>query len=171
MVESMTNKLGPLGLLASGVDKRTVDAIAKIEAFDLKRVRMSFIAEHPDQSPEVRLIERELKRFLSLGILIKSPKYETFVPSKVVDDLWHVFILHTRYYRDFCDAYLGGYVDHNPPEEGGRKQGLAMYAGELFGYTKEQLTAQYGHLPPAVWGITSRCDKPAPCVSWPSPHI
>lgn len=167
----MTTSLGPLGLLTKNPNKKVLTVLQDIEAFNLHRVRMSYIAENPDHSPHVRLLERELKRFLSLGVLVKSPKYDSFVPSEALDKFWHTFILHTKFYRDFCDSYLGGYVDHNPPEEGGRKQGLAIYAGELFAYTKQELTTYYGGLPPLVWGVTSRCDKPAPCVSWPSPHI
>lgn len=31
-----------------------------------------------------------------------------------LDDVWHVFILHTQEYMDFCDQYIGGYCHHNP---------------------------------------------------------
>ncbi|EDW6384728.1 hypothetical protein YU52_000791 [Salmonella enterica subsp. enterica serovar Java] len=167
----MTVSLGPLGLLADKIDKKVLTKLKDIEAFDLYRIRMSYIAENPESSPHARLLERELKRFLSLNILVKSPKYDTFVPSEYLDKFWHVFILHTKLYRDFCDSFIGGYVDHNPPDDGGRKQGLAIYSGELFSYTQQELTNYFGNLPPLIWGVTARCDTAAPCMSWPSPHI
>lgn len=43
------------------------------------------------------------------------------MPSRVVDDLWHEFILHTREYRDFCRHAFGQYLDHTPaPRTGPR---------------------------------------------------
>jgi hypothetical protein len=30
-----------------------------------------------------------------------------------VDRLWHSMILHTGLYRDFCDRYIGRFVDHH----------------------------------------------------------
>ncbi len=32
----------------------------------------------------------------------------------LLDEMWHTFLLFTRAYREFCDAALGGYVDHEP---------------------------------------------------------
>ena len=31
-----------------------------------------------------------------------------------IDDMWHVFILHTRDYADFCDRYFGRFIHHQP---------------------------------------------------------
>jgi hypothetical protein len=38
------------------------------------------------------------------------------MPSAVVDDAWHEFILSTREYREFCRRALGRYLDHTPSE-------------------------------------------------------
>jgi hypothetical protein len=38
------------------------------------------------------------------------------MPSQVVDDLWHDFILFTRHYRDFCDKAFGRFLHHTPVE-------------------------------------------------------
>jgi uncharacterized membrane protein YgcG len=39
------------------------------------------------------------------------------VPSKRVDHAWHVFILHTREYDDWCRQRYGEYVHHTPTDE------------------------------------------------------
>lgn len=167
----MAETLGPLGLLpATSAEAQTHSKLAYIESFDLRPILFNYIAEHPDHSPHVHLIARELKRFLSLRLLVRNPKYSEFVPSGIVDEMWHVFILHTKRYREFCENAVGNFIDHTPLD-GGKKQGLAKYSGELFSYTKEELTRHYGALPPFVWGISARCDTAAPCLSWPSPHI
>lgn len=35
-------------------------------------------------------------------------------PSKEVDELWHMFILFTKDYREFCHEYIGQFLDHTP---------------------------------------------------------
>lgn len=38
------------------------------------------------------------------------------MPSKVVDDAWHEFILFTRSYKMFCKKALGRFLHHTPTE-------------------------------------------------------
>ena len=44
------------------------------------------------------------------------------MPSPVVDDLWHEFILHTRDYARFCDAALGRFLHHTPTAAMGKDE-------------------------------------------------
>lgn len=50
--------------------------------------------------------------------ICRSGRGRTFfaMPSAVVDDAWHEFILSTRAYRGFCRRALGRYLDHTPGE-------------------------------------------------------
>ncbi|WP_087863907.1 hypothetical protein [Comamonas thiooxydans] len=36
------------------------------------------------------------------------------MPSVLVDEAWHCFILCTREYRNFCEKYFGRFLDHAP---------------------------------------------------------
>ena len=63
---------------------------------------------------DTELVERGLRQFF-LGCLRSNGKFVA-MPSKVVDSMWHEFILHTRAYRDWCDLLLGRFVDHVPAE-------------------------------------------------------
>lgn len=38
------------------------------------------------------------------------------MPSQVVDEAWHEFILFTRQYQHFCDQALGKFLHHTPAE-------------------------------------------------------
>lgn len=38
------------------------------------------------------------------------------MPSQVVDDLWHEFILFTRHYQSFCKEAFSRYLHHTPAE-------------------------------------------------------
>ena len=31
-----------------------------------------------------------------------------------IDDMWHIFILHTRDYAEFCHRYFGRFIHHEP---------------------------------------------------------
>ncbi len=45
---------------------------------------------------------------------IKSRCLHISMPSKVVDELWHEFILYTRDYQQFCDAAFDTFFHHQP---------------------------------------------------------
>lgn len=47
-----------------------------------------------------------------LWLAAQSP--EVSVPSPAIDEAWHVFVLFTKEYIDFCHTYCGGYVHHAP---------------------------------------------------------
>lgn len=42
------------------------------------------------------------------------------MPARVVDAMWHEFILHTQAYRDWCALALGRFLHHTPAEVLGR---------------------------------------------------
>ncbi|PUA29669.1 MAG: hypothetical protein B0W54_03610 [Cellvibrio sp. 79] len=46
----------------------------------------------------------------------KAEKKLVAMPSQVVDELWHQFILHTRAYQVFCRKGLGRFLHHTPAE-------------------------------------------------------
>jgi hypothetical protein len=60
------------------------------------------------------LVERGLRQFF----LACSRSRGKFVamPSRVVDAMWHEFILHTQAYRDWCGLALGRFLHHTPAE-------------------------------------------------------
>ena len=51
---------------------------------------------------------------------LKSGRGFVSMPSRVVDDLWHEFILYARNYQQFCNKAFGGYMHHTPAVALGR---------------------------------------------------
>lgn len=51
------------------------------------------------------------------------------MPSQVVDDLWHEFILHTRAYDAFCQQAFGRFFHHTPAAALGGNGNTQMNAG------------------------------------------
>lgn len=47
---------------------------------------------------------------------------------KLIDEMWHTFILFTVDYHDFCDKYLDHHIHHRPTPKSVYDQQLASYA-------------------------------------------
>ena len=61
---------------------------------------------------QMQLVARALRQFF-LAYLHGGRQYVS-MPSQVVDDLWHEFILYTRHYDTFCRRAFGGFLHHTP---------------------------------------------------------
>jgi hypothetical protein len=59
-------------------------------------------------------VERGLRQFF--GASARAQGRFVAMPSKVVDTLWHEFILHTRGYEVFCRQAFGRMLHHTPAE-------------------------------------------------------
>lgn len=65
------------------------------------------------------LVERGLRQYFLA--CLRSDKAFVAMPSRVVDSMWHEFILHTRAYREWCELTLGWFLHHTPAEALGAK--------------------------------------------------
>ncbi len=63
---------------------------------------------------QMDLIVKGLRQYFLM--CCKAEKKLVAMPSQVVDDLWHQFILHTRAYQVFCRKGLGRFLHHTPAE-------------------------------------------------------
>ncbi len=61
---------------------------------------------------ETSLVSKGLRQFFMA--YLKSGLKPVSMPSEVVDDLWHEFILYTKSYQDFCKGAFGGFLHHSP---------------------------------------------------------
>ena len=80
-----------------------------------KGLTLKFKKSRPELSDEkVSVIALALKDYFKICQMAKN----NFVsmPSQVVDELWHEFILFTRQYQRFCKSAFGRYLHHTPAE-------------------------------------------------------
>lgn len=61
---------------------------------------------------ETDRVSRGLKQFFRA--YLNGGRRHVAMPSRVVDDLWHEFILYTRDYHHFCNNAFGRYLHHTP---------------------------------------------------------
>lgn len=59
-----------------------------------------------------QLVARALRQFFLVHL--KSGHKQVSMPSQVVDELWHEFILYTKNYQTFCQKAFGRYMHHTP---------------------------------------------------------
>ena len=90
--------------------------IAAIRAHPFPQsVRMKFRDERPnlDSAQEHQVFEGLRDYFI---LCAQARGRFVSMPSQVADDAWHAFILHTRYYQDFCHKAFGRFLHHTPAE-------------------------------------------------------
>lgn len=61
---------------------------------------------------EQQLVARALRQFFLA--YLRSGCQRVAMPSQVVDELWHEFILYTRNYETFCQRAFGTFLHHTP---------------------------------------------------------
>ncbi len=97
-----------------------------------------FAEAHGKSIEDARRTFMEMKRFLYIAIICQQP----CSPSKILDEMWHTFLMFTAHYRGFCQGFNGSFIDHSPSDK-----------PELEGYarTREFAIALFGEVDENLW--------------------
>lgn len=88
---------------------------ARLPAF----LAAKLMAKYPQLSPrDADLVLHGLRQFF-MAYLRGGHRFVA-MPSRVVDEAWHAFILHTRGYESWCRSAFGKLLHHTPAEVLGR---------------------------------------------------
>ena len=99
-------------------------------------------------------VAQEYRKFLMLCLTYSD---EPIVPSKLVDDFWHLHILDTQKYMDDCDRFLG-YMLHHFPYFGMRGDEDAHNLNNAWQKTLEFYSSIFGESAPSdLWLASNRC--------------
>lgn len=98
--------------------------LKEVLSYTNQRIVRKFRVVFAVDEAEAERIFVELKKFLWLSALRRAehrdgipgvPNMLTVHVSMVImDEMWHIFILHTQEYIEFCNQYLDEYVHHSP---------------------------------------------------------
>ena len=88
---------------------------------------------------DAKYLEKLYKRFLWL--IIKYPEL-SFVPTKDIDEFWHIHILHTEKYHHDCDNLAGKYLHHTPSDP--KKENETEELANNFELTQELYEKEFG---------------------------
>ena len=111
--------------------------VHEIDAYRNPNVIDRYLQEYGGSVADAERCFHTLKQFLATCTAAGGDG----VASKPVDNMWHTFILFTRDYEEFCEAYLGKFIHHVPSKN---RRTLASpktrsLAEQLFGPVYEDL--------------------------------
>lgn len=76
-------------------------------------IKLKLKEKHPQlSSDQIHLVLQALREYFFL--CSKARRQRVAMPSQVVDDAWHEFILFTRSYKKFCRKALGRFLHYTP---------------------------------------------------------
>lgn len=123
---------------------RLVDQI-KLKLSDFHREKVNLIDDF-DYSNVVKKVQEEfgvtltdryleeginnLKRYYVVALLDPTNRHAV---SAYVDPFWHVHVLFTREYADFCESIYGQFVHHTPLIREDKK--MVSHVRDLYNYT------------------------------------
>lgn len=82
-------------------------------------LRSKLLFKHPDlDETQTHQVLEGLRQFFLICLEINAVRARRSIgmPSKIVDDAWHEFILMSREYSRFCTDAFGTYLHHTPAE-------------------------------------------------------
>ncbi|QLG89185.1 hypothetical protein HQ393_13550 [Chitinibacter bivalviorum] len=78
-------------------------------------IRRRLALKYPELNDEQwALVAKAMRQYFRLHRY--SKRATLAMPSRIVDDFWHEFILHTAVYQEFCQKALGRFIHHTPAE-------------------------------------------------------
>jgi hypothetical protein len=83
----------------------------------------------------------ELKKYLWLCNSVTTHRIPML--SRLVDEVWHQFVLFTTEYTDFCERFFGRYVHHTPNEAPSANDEPAQSETALTAATNAEFAALY----------------------------
>lgn len=96
--------------------------LAEVLAYENDAVVARIMHEAQLSYQEAEAVFKDTLRFLWLGHRSET----TICPSKHIDAGWHVFLLFTKDYREFCQRFFGHFIDHHPRRPEDAPDGGAM---------------------------------------------
>ncbi len=93
-----------------------------------------------------KVVAENLFKDLVAFLWISGQTPEVSIPSPAIDEAWHVFLLFTREYNDFCNKYCGGFIHHEPNSDS-----TALPSLSLVKPTIDRVCGIFGKKPNANW--------------------
>jgi hypothetical protein len=105
------------GAFLQGRRLRTLQRERFIRQYVFAESLLQTLGKHHPQLTEKDffLVARALREFFL--VRLRTGGRLIGMPSRVVDDLWHEFILDTREYHRFCSAAFGSFFHHVPAQQ------------------------------------------------------
>ncbi|MBK9493922.1 MAG: hypothetical protein IPO08_05155 [Xanthomonadales bacterium] len=101
---------------------RRVPELEDLLAYRNEDAIYSFLRKFALSTQEADVIFADMLRFLWMNQRLRASENSETVPIdgplRIIDEMWHAFILHTRSYAEFCEKYFGRFLHHQPALRG-----------------------------------------------------
>ena len=95
-----------------------MQSLEDVLEYDNPHVVEKFASQHGLELSDSIDIFNETKRWLWFAANADIPSISIYPSMRVIDEMWHVFILFTHDYTEFCNKYFGRFLHHAPNVEG-----------------------------------------------------
>ncbi len=154
-----------VGILAAQVSRQSATELyERMKRDDFSQVLFTAVKECgvTDDARARELLDGFLQWLAVIPDMSEGKNLQMF---KDLDRIWHAMILHTKFYREFCQRHFGTFIDHDPAENVLERQAKRVDAD----YTLELLRAAFGSdLNPelfALENIIDCCRRPPVCIT------
>ena len=106
-----------------------------IENFDYSLIRGDLAKTLGWSEKKVAEVEGKTKAFFKC--ILVSNKDLRLSPDEEIDQFWHLFILRTKLYREFCEKAFGQFIDHQPEDD-------PMILASAFAITRQVSNQAFG---------------------------
>ncbi len=130
-------------------EEKFAEVLAKALAFPMDHVVRRYVKDHGLPLEVAREHEVELKKYLALCALRPGGGYGM---SRVIDELWHTFIIFTPDYHLFCETIADRYLHHQPATEEDLRDGKNT---EDYLRTLSTYRVHFGEPPVHIWPVPS----------------
>ena len=128
----------------------TARPLGDVLGYEHGRLLERFVTDHGGD------IEDAVGRFLALKqfLAVCAIKPGVKATSSEIDDMWHTFLLFTGPYREFCQMYLGRFIDHEPFEAA---------QPDYYDVTRAFACELFGTLDERYWPVQGKADCSSGC--------
>lgn len=117
------------------------------------------LKHHPRlTAPQVGRVFDGLRQFFAVALEAKGQFVA--MPSQVVDDLWHEFILYTRNYELFCRRGLGRFLHHTPAVVASTERQGSVHRTWQLACREEDINPRRPHRLPLLFALDGDFDIP-----------
>ena len=130
--------------------RETPQPVTEILSYRHERLLQRYMTDNGATTENAQQTFTAFKQFMIVCAVKPGPK----ITSEPIDHMWHSFLLFTKDYKQFCDNYLGRFINHEPFEQAAPATYLETRA-----FTKQF----FGSIDEKLWPIEAKGDCSSGC--------
>ncbi|MEL7224630.1 MAG: glycine-rich domain-containing protein-like [Cyanobacteria bacterium J06576_12] len=117
--------------------------LAKLSTIDFGPIAYKLMHPEEGEAWNIERVTRAIEQYRRFLFLSKHYPERKIVPSREVDQVWHMHILDTAKYREDCDTLFDQFMDHWP-YFGMKDEAERAELNDAFSDTQRLMEAHFG---------------------------